>query len=530
MTALSTPGLRPFACRPLQTGSLPGPELPPKTFPSEGFAVSFKPMPLVPLAACLFAMAGLSGPLGPQPNPAMNPAPAAGAPSDPPLPVDPSWLVETTVGIESGEAAPGAGPADDAPASLASFAMIELESAPTALPLPPLRPEPPDGAAPDAVIADSADDTRRVLQVEPGDTLMGLLTGQGVVAGEAHEAIDALREAFDPRRLRAGQEITVTLDPAAPEPALAGLELMPSVDSVVSVTRAPDGGFLAHRTDAALETRPVAAAGTIESSLYAAAGAAGVPDQVTLGVIRIWAHAVDFQRDLHPGDRFSVLYERDHLPDGEVARNGEVLYAALRLGDRDLEMHRFETPDGRVDYYDRDGRSIRRALLRTPIDGARLSSGYGMRRHPILGYSRMHRGVDFAAPSGTPVFAAGDGVIETIGTNAGYGLYVRLRHTGRIDTAYAHLSRFASGMTRGRRVEQGEVIGYVGSTGLSTGPHLHYEVLADGAQVDPLSRDERIGRTLEGAELAAFRRMLSERQRLFAALPDHEDMVAEAAP
>ena len=366
----------------------------------------------------------------------------------------------------------------------------------------------------------------RVVKVGSGDTLLGLLTRHTVARLDAHAAVDALEAVYDPRRLQIGQEIKLMLGHKGPDSTLTGLELMPDVETVVRVERDEAGGFAAREVANDLETRPVAAGAVIASSLYAAANDVGVPDQVMISVIRAFAFKVDFQRDLQPGDSFELLFERDFHTDGSFARNGEVLYAALRLGDRVLPMYRFETADGTVDYFDRDGQSVRRMLLRTPVDSARISSGFGMRRHPILGYSRMHRGVDFAAPTGTPIFAAGDGVVESIGRNSGYGNYIRLRHANRLKTAYGHMNRFARGLKNGDRVEQGQVIGYVGSTGLSTGPHLHYEVMVDGAQVNPLSVDLPTGRTLEGGELAAFRAMVERLDDQYAALLRERQQVA----
>jgi murein DD-endopeptidase MepM/ murein hydrolase activator NlpD len=210
-------------------------------------------------------------------------------------------------------------------------------------------------------------------------------------------------------------------------------------------------------------------------------------------VIRAFSYDVDFQRDIRPGDHFSVLFERFHTADGAVAYDGDIVSASLILSGREMEIHRFKARDGVTEYVNRDGKSVRRALLRTPVDGARLSSSFGMRRHPILGYSRMHKGTDFAAASGTPVFAAGTGVIEDAGYRGGYGNYIRIKHDTRISTAYAHLSRFSPVIQRGTRVQQGEVIGYVGTTGRSTGPHLHYEVMRDGHQVNPTSIDLSAG-------------------------------------
>jgi murein DD-endopeptidase MepM/ murein hydrolase activator NlpD len=222
---------------------------------------------------------------------------------------------------------------------------------------------------------------------------------------------------------------------------------------------------------------------------------------------------VDFQRDLQPGDRIEALYEVHLARDGAVAKTGEVLAARFAVKGGELALYRFRLPDGSVDWFDARGESVRKALLKTPVDGARLSSRFGLRRHPILGYSMMHRGADFAAPTGTPVMAAGDGVVELAGVNGAYGNYVRLRHDERRRTAYAHLSRFAEGLRPGRRVRQGQTIGYVGSTGRSTGPHLHYEVLIDGEQVDPMSLQLPTGRKLEGRLLADFQRARSELDR-----------------
>jgi murein DD-endopeptidase MepM/ murein hydrolase activator NlpD len=359
---------------------------------------------------------------------------------------------------------------------------------------------------------------RRVVEVRSGDTLLAVMARAGVPRGEAHALVAALEEVYDPRDLQVGQELTLVLAHDGYDSRLVGLELMPDVERQVAVVRGAGGGFVAEEEANALETRLVAAGGRIEGSLAASTGAAGVPYRVLDPLIRAFSYSVDFQRDIQPGDAFEMLFERDFHADGAIARDGGVVYARLNLGDRDLAVYRFETGDGAVDYYDRDGQSVRRALLRTPVDGARLSSGYGMRRHPILGYSRMHQGIDFAAAAGTPIFAAGDGTIEVIGRNGGYGNYIRIRHNRTMSTAYGHMRRFASGLSRGSRVQQGDIIGYVGSTGLSTGPHLHYEVHVNGSQVNPLSVDLPVGRTLDGAELATFREAVAERDRRYAAL------------
>ena len=266
----------------------------------------------------------------------------------------------------------------------------------------------------------------------------------------------------------------------------------------------------------------------IDSSLFEAGASVGVPIPVMAAMIRAYSYDVDFQRDIQPGDEFQVMYERYFTDEGAAARDGDILYAALTLGGKQMELYRYKTRDGIVDYFNRQGESIRKALLRTPIDGARVSSKFGMRRHPILGFSKMHAGMDFAAPTGTPIYAAGNGVIEEIGRKNGYGNYVRIKHNQQIATAYAHLSKFGGGMRRGGRVQQGDIIGYVGTTGRSTGPHLHYEVLRGGRQINPMSIDLPTGVALEGREMAAFKHHVEETDRQFAASLQSSQQVAQS--
>jgi murein DD-endopeptidase MepM/ murein hydrolase activator NlpD len=405
------------------------------------------------------------------------------------------------------------------------------ERAPAPRPGQAAPPSAADAPAPALPALDAA--VRLSAELGRGDTLLGLLTEADVPTAEAHAAIEALRAVFDPRRLRAGQRIDVLVGAEEAEDgrALLGLEFAPDASRTLTVARAAAGGFAAAETVHPTVAREVAASVAIESSLYEAALAGGVPIAVTSAAIRALSHAVDFQRDLQEGDRFDVLFERHTTEAGDPVRDGEPAFVRLVTGGRSLAYYRFEDADGFADWFDRDGRSIRRALMRTPIDGARLSSRFGMRRHPVLGYSAMHKGVDFAAPTGTPIYAAGDGVVEEVGPRGAYGNYVRVRHAGSISTAYAHLSRFARGLQRGARVRQGQVIGYVGSTGRSTGPHLHYEVLRDGRQVNPLSVELPAGRTLAGAELAAFRRHARELDERFRnALPGPSLELVSTAP
>ena len=357
---------------------------------------------------------------------------------------------------------------------------------------------------------------RHTLSIGRGDTLMDLLSTANVPANDAHDAVAALREVYNPRRLQVGQHVTVLFEPRrGGARKFVGFEFAPDPLRSVSIARKGDTGFTSSQIEKPVTRKPVAAQGVIRSSLFEAGAQSGVPISVMMAFIQNFSYDVDFQRDLQPGDRFEVLYEKLVTADGKEAGEGELLYASLTLSGDDMPIYRFKTRDGRVDYYNGDGESIRRALLRTPIDGARITSGFGMRHHPILGFSKMHKGVDFAAPTGTPIYAAGRGTIEIAERSSSYGNYVRIRHNTEISTAYAHMSRFAKSIRRGGRVDQGDIIGYVGTTGRSTGPHLHYEVLKAGHQVNPRSVDLPTGEKLEGRELQAFQQARRSIEKMF---------------
>ena len=350
------------------------------------------------------------------------------------------------------------------------------------------------------------------LALARGDTLIDALRRAGVGAAEAHRAVAALADLFDPRRLRVGQKVELVLRTGDTGPRLSRLAVRTQIDEQVVAEATPDGDYRAYRQT--LETTPLMAyaSGTIDDSLYLAAERQGVPVPVIIALIRLYSFDVDFQREIRPGDRFEILYERDVAADDGLHEDGPILFARLELSGRSLPLYRFRTPDdGRVDYFNADGASVRKALMKTPLDGARLTSRFGRRKHPILGYVRAHRGVDFGAPGGTPVYAAGDGVVERASRYGSYGNYIRIRHNGTYKTAYGHLSGYGRGIRAGVRVRQGQVIGYVGATGGATGPHLHYEVFVGKHQVNPLTLDLPSGRVLQGPVRDAF---LGARARL----------------
>lgn len=343
--------------------------------------------------------------------------------------------------------------------------------------------------------------------VKPGDTLMEALVAAGATNNDAYEGIKALTKIFDPRKLKAGQSLKITFakdEESGWDSRLLAISVLMDVDLAFAAVRSQNGSFSTHEIWTPLDIKTTRIAGPIENSLFLAAERGGVPSNTIMELIRIYSWDVDFQRDIQKGDEFEVFFEMLHDETGAAVKEGNILYAALNLSGTNFELYRHETSDGIIDFYNSEGHSVRKALLRTPVNGARLSSNFGMRKHPILGYSKMHKGLDFAAPTGTPIQAAGDGVIEAVGVNGGYGKYIRIRHNSQHKTAYAHLSRYAAGIRVGARVRQGQTIGYIGSTGRSTGPHLHYEIIVNDVQVNPMTLKLPDGKRLQGPELAIF--------------------------
>lgn len=368
----------------------------------------------------------------------------------------------------------------------------------------------------------------RLVRVEAGDTLMGLLVDAGVAMADAQEAIDALRPVWNPRALKIGQEIALQFATAR----LQELRVAAAIDRDVIVARATDGHFSSRAQTHPLTHAPQLAAGIIRTNLFEAATDAGVPMPVLAEMIRAFSYDVDFQREIQPEDSFEVLFERLYDENGKMVGTGDIAYASMTLSGKVLRLYGY-TPAGTTvaDFFNEQGQSVKKALLRTPVDGARLSSGFGMRHHPILGYTMMHRGVDFAVPPGTPIMAAGDGTVETASFSGSYGNLVVLRHNGIYETAYAHMSHFARGLKSGQHVRQGDVIGYVGATGRATGPHLHYEVRLQGEPANPMSVKMQPGPLLAGNELTTFHRLLDgidhkllalRQQSIVAAMPTRQ--------
>ena len=241
----------------------------------------------------------------------------------------------------------------------------------------------------------------------------------------------------------------------------------------------------------------------ILQSLYKAATDEKIPANIIIEFARIYGFQVDFQRDIRKQDKFQIMYEIFLNDKNEIIETGEILFANLKLSGQDNGLYYFDK-EGSEGHYDKNGKSVKKALMKTPINGARLSSPFGMRKHPIDGYNKMHRGTDFAAPTGTPIMASGDGVVKKAGWCGGGGNCVKIRHNSSYQTVYAHMSKFARGIKVGVRVKQGQTIGYVGSTGKSTGPHLHYEVIVNGKKINSQKLKLPSGKILKGKERKIF--------------------------
>ena len=345
----------------------------------------------------------------------------------------------------------------------------------------------------------------REMRIGRGETLAGLLSRAGASPGEAQAAIASIADVFNPRRLQPGQPVNLFFQRGPERAELTGIAFRSQPGASVTANRTLQGEFAAREVLMPLTYEIARIAAPVQTTLYGDALNLGATDREVAALADAFAYDVDFQRDVRPGDNFELVFERFYDDEGRTVRTGDLLFVSLETRRGPRNFYAFAGPDDdKVDWYDADGKSARRFLMKTPINGARLSSGFGMRRHPILGYSRMHRGTDFAAPVGTPIMSAGEGTVVRAGPFSTYGNYVRIRHSDGYETAYAHLSRFARGLRPGQRVRQGQIIGYVGTTGRSTGPHLHYEVLYRGQQTNPERLRVAQGRNLSGRDLELF--------------------------
>jgi len=364
----------------------------------------------------------------------------------------------------------------------------------------------------------------RIHVVKKGDTVTTILRDQGATPEEARSIAITLGPRGRDGGLKEGQKLRILMAPAGQG---AGQRLQPyrvivaNESTIEAVAALSDlGKYVAVDVQSMNTVTETADTGDddeddgtgvrLYQSIYETAMRNKVPAAVIEDMVRIYSYDVDFQRKVQPGDSFDVFFAGED--EGTSTEKTEVLFASLTVGGETKKYYRFQTPDDSVvDFYDETGKSAKKFLVRKPVNDAIMRSGFGSRRHPILGYVKMHTGVDWATPYGTPIFASGNGVVEVAGLEGGYGKYVKLKHNNGYETAYGHLSAFAKGLEPGKRVRQGQVIGFVGSTGQSTGPHVHYEILVNGRFVDPMRIKLPRGRSLDGPLIASFER---ERDRL----------------
>jgi murein DD-endopeptidase MepM/ murein hydrolase activator NlpD len=339
------------------------------------------------------------------------------------------------------------------------------------------------------------------------ETLSSVLDRIGAPRDEANSAVYAASQLLDLRDMRPGDDVTAWLETGADgQVRLIGVSLRPEAERQVLISRASDGTWTTHELMTKLTPGINYVSADVDQSIYQTATQLGAGDQQVVDFADIFGYDIDFQREVQTGDRFGMLYETYDDERGQPVKTGVVLMAEMDGAALTKTFYRF-TPsdDGQVDYFDSNGQSAKKFLMKTPINGARLSSGFGNRKHPILGYTKLHKGTDFAAPTGTPIYAAGNGRLTSYGPYSTYGNYAKIEHANGYTTAYAHMSRYARGLKKGSYVKQGQIIGYVGTTGASTGPHLHYEVYINGKPVNAMALKLPTGRKLQGEQLEAFK-------------------------
>ncbi|KIZ47487.1 MULTISPECIES: M23 family metallopeptidase [Rhodopseudomonas] len=363
----------------------------------------------------------------------------------------------------------------------------------------------------------------RVHIVKKGDSVVSILINQGASEEEAKQIARTLGARGRDGGLKEGQKLRILMEPAGPGQRSIPYRVVVANDSTIEAVAALSdmGKYVAVDVQSLNSVSETADSGDddeddgsgvrLYQSIYETALRDKVPASVIEDMVRIYSYDVDFQRKVQAGDSFEVFFASDDEATATVEKNN-VMFASLTLGGETKKYYRFQTPDDSViDFYDETGKSAKKFLVRKPVSQAIMRSGFGARRHPILGYVKMHTGVDWAAPYGTPIFASGNGVIEKAGWEGGYGKYIKIKHHNGYETAYGHMSAFAKGMEPGKHVRQGQVIGFIGSTGLSTGAHVHYEILVNGRVVDPMRVKLPRGRSLGGTMLASFEK---ERSRI----------------
>ena len=347
--------------------------------------------------------------------------------------------------------------------------------------------------------------------LQEGETFTGALKQADLQDDEINDVVNIISKKIDLRKLKVGTLIETYTKSINDKKIINEIIIYPDIEKKIYVKKV-NNKFVAGEDKKKLFSKLKLYEVEIHNSIYESLKKIDTPDEIIMEFVQLYSFDIDFQRDIRKGNKIKIFFEIYTDSQNNYIKSGNINFSEIILNDESYELYRFQSEgDEFVEYFNSDGKSATKALMKTPINGARLSSGFGMRKHPILGYNKKHQGVDFAAPTGTPIMAAGTGHVEFVGNNGGAGKYIRIKHLNGYKTSYSHLSKYASGIQKNVKVRQGQVIGYVGNTGLSTGPHLHYEVIFNGKRINPMKMKLPSGKQLKDKNLEIF---LAEKERI----------------
>ena len=342
-------------------------------------------------------------------------------------------------------------------------------------------------------------------EINKGDTIQKILRKYKVQNSEIQRVINQYKKFGKPNQLLVGQKIDIIIkkEAATKKNSIIKFSVPITKSTTIEITKNEENEIISKKIITKLYKKKILSENIIKNNLYSSAIEARVNPDTIIEFARIFGFEIDFQRDIRKNDYFKIIYEKYFDENGEFIKSGSILYAHMSVNGREISLYKFGD-DKTYGYFDINGKSVEKALMKTPINGARLSSPFGMRKHPILGYNKKHLGTDFAAPEGTPIMASGTGTITRAKWCGGGGNCIKIKHNSTYETIYAHLKNFAKGIKVGKKVKQGQIIGYVGSTGMSTGPHLHYEVIVNGKKVNSQKLKLPSGKILKDEERNLF--------------------------
>ncbi len=357
--------------------------------------------------------------------------------------------------------------------------------------------------------------------LQEGETFTGALKQADLEDDEINDVVNIISKKIDLTKLKVGTLIETYTKSINDKKTINEIIIYPDIEKKIYVKKV-NNKFVTGEDKKKLFSKLKLYEVEIHNSIYESLKKIDTPDEIIMEFVQLYSFDIDFQRDIRKGNKIKIFFEIYTDSQNNYIKSGNINFSEIILDDESYELYRFQSEGNEfVEYFNSNGKSATKALMKTPINGARLSSGFGMRKHPILGYNKKHQGVDFAAPTGTPIMAAGTGHVEFVGNNGGAGKYIRIKHLNGYKTSYSHLSKYASGIQKNVKVHQGQVIGYVGNTGLSTGPHLHYEVIFNGKRINPMKMKLPSGKQLKDKNLEIF---LAEKERINAEVSELNSM------